>query len=58
MKQFTEASEASKWWFESFYLLVAFLHYYLDGLIWSFRRPHVRQTILPFLLGRRGGVSV
>jgi hypothetical protein len=58
MHQFSEASEASKWWFESFYLLVAFLHYYLDGLIWSFRRPHVRQTILPFLLGRRGGASV
>lgn len=36
--------------FEVFYLLVAFLHYYVDGLVWSFRRPHVRQTILPFLL--------
>jgi hypothetical protein len=40
-------------WFETFYLLVAFTHFYLDGLIWSFRRQHVRQTILPFLLPRR-----
>jgi hypothetical protein len=39
-----------EWHFETFYLLVAFLHYYMDGLIWSFRQPHVRQTILPFLL--------
>jgi hypothetical protein len=38
--------------FEVFYLLIAFLHYYVDGLVWSFRRPHVRQTILPFLLRR------
>jgi hypothetical protein len=45
-------SRGYEWHFESFYLLVAFLHYYLDGLIWSFRQPHVRQTILPFLLGR------
>ena len=39
--------------FLSFYLLIALEHFYLDGLIWSFRRPHVRQTILPHLL-RRG----
>jgi hypothetical protein len=45
-------SRGYEWHFETFYLLVAFLHYYLDGLIWSFRQPHVRQTILPFLLGR------
>jgi hypothetical protein len=32
------------------FLLVAILHFYLDGIIWSFRRPHVRQTILPALL--------
>jgi hypothetical protein len=38
--------------FVTLYLLVALLHFYLDGLIWSFRRPHVRQTILPFLLRR------
>jgi len=37
------------YWFESLYLLIALEHFYLDGLIWSFRRPHVRQTILPFL---------
>jgi len=39
-----------EWWFESLYLLVALEHFYLDGLIWSFRRPHVRKTMLPFLL--------
>jgi hypothetical protein len=39
--------------FFTFYLLIALEHFYLDGLIWSFRRPHVRQTILPHLL-RRG----
>jgi len=38
--------------FAALYLLVALEHFYLDGLIWSFRRPHVRQTILPFLLRR------
>jgi len=38
--------------FFTFYLLIALEHFYLDGLIWSFRRPHVRQTILPYLLPR------
>jgi hypothetical protein len=54
MKGFFEVHQEGKWWFETIYLLIAFLHFYYDGLIWSFRRPHVRQTILPFLLGRRG----
>jgi len=57
MKQVFEITEDGKWWFETIYLLIAFLHFYMDGLIWSFRRPHVRQTILPFLLGRRSGAS-
>jgi hypothetical protein len=35
--------------FEAFYLLVAFLHYYADGLFWAFRDPHVRRSIGPFL---------
>jgi hypothetical protein len=39
-----------EWWFETIYLFVALEHFYLDGLIWSFRRPHVRQTMLPHLL--------
>ena len=38
--------------FEIMYLFVALEHFYLDGLIWSFRRPHVRQTMLPFLVER------
>ncbi len=45
-------SAGHEWWFESLYLIVALEHFYLDGLIWSFRRPHVRQTMLPFLLRR------
>ena len=45
-------SVGQEWWFGTVYMLIAFEHYYLDGLIWSFRRPHVRQTMLPFLLRR------
>jgi hypothetical protein len=47
-------SIGQEWWFGTVYMLVAFEHYYLDGLIWSFRRPHVRQTMLPFLLRHPG----
>lgn len=50
-------SVGHEWWFESLYLLVALEHFYLDGLIWSFRRPHVRETMLPFLLRRPTRVS-
>src|SRR5207244_4659189 len=35
---------------ESMYLLIAFEHYYLDGLIWAFKQPHVRRTLGPYLL--------
>jgi hypothetical protein len=45
-------SAGQEWWFGAIYVLIAFEHYYLDGLIWSFRRPHVRETMLPFLLRR------
>ena len=45
-------SAGQEWWFGAVYVLIAFEHYYLDGLIWSFRRPHVRETMLPFLLRR------
>ncbi len=51
LREYT-VSAGHEWWFESFYLLVALEHFYLDGLIWSFRRPHVRKTMLPFLLQR------
>jgi len=43
-------SAGQEWWFGAVYVLIAFEHYYLDGLIWSFRRKHVRETMLPFLL--------
>jgi hypothetical protein len=37
--------------FEALYLLLAFVHFYLDGLFWAFRDPHVRRTIGPYLTG-------
>ncbi len=36
--------------FEAFYLLVALLHFYLDGLFWAFRDPHVRRSMGPYLM--------
>jgi hypothetical protein len=50
-------SVGQEWWFGAVYVLIAFEHYYLDGLIWSFRRKHVRETMLPFLLRRPAQVS-
>jgi hypothetical protein len=35
--------------FESLYLLLAFVHFYLDGLFWAFKDPHVRRSIGPYL---------
>ena len=37
--------------FESFYLLVALEHFYLDGLFWAFRNPAVRRSFGPYLIG-------
>ncbi|HEX6736941.1 MAG TPA: hypothetical protein VF310_01580, partial [Vicinamibacteria bacterium] len=36
--------------FEAAYLLLAFVHFYLDGLFWAFRDPHVRQSLGPYLV--------
>jgi hypothetical protein len=36
--------------FEAAYLLLAFVHFYLDGLIWAFKEPHVRRSIGTALL--------
>jgi len=36
--------------FEAAYLLLAFVHFYLDGLFWAFKDPHVRRSIGPPLL--------
>jgi hypothetical protein len=38
--------------YENAYLLIALEHFYLDGLVWAFRQPHVRKTIGPYLLAR------
>ncbi len=35
------------------FILIAFEHFYLDGLIWSFKQAHVRRTIGPALLAPR-----
>jgi hypothetical protein len=40
--------------FESFYLLVALEHFYLDGLFWAFRDPAVRRSFGPYLIGYDG----
>jgi hypothetical protein len=37
--------------FESFYLLVAMMHFYLDGLFWAFSDPVVRRSMAPYLTG-------
>jgi hypothetical protein len=39
-------------------ILLAFEHYYLDGLIWAFKQPHVRRTIGPYLLTMPTAVPV
>lgn len=36
--------------FEAAYLLLAFVHFYLDGLFWAFKDPHVRRSVGPPLL--------
>jgi hypothetical protein len=36
--------------FESAYLLLAFVHFYIDGLFWAFKDPHVRRSLAPYLM--------
>lgn len=33
------------------------VHFYVDGMVWAFRQPHVRQTVGPFLLPRERMVA-
>ncbi len=35
--------------FETMYLMLAFEHFYLDGLFWAFKDPSVRKSIGPWL---------
>ncbi|MCZ6688783.1 MAG: hypothetical protein O7H41_04185 [Planctomycetota bacterium] len=37
---------------------VAWVHFYLDGLFWTFRNPHVRETVAPFLAHVPGRYTV
>jgi hypothetical protein len=39
--------------YEGTYLSLALVHFYLDGLFWAFRRPEVRQSLGPHLMGVR-----
>jgi hypothetical protein len=36
--------------FDALFLLLAFVHFYVDGLFWAFRDPHVRRSIGPYLV--------
>lgn len=36
--------------YEAAYLLLAFTHFYLDGLFWAFKDPHVRRSLGPYLM--------
>lgn len=36
--------------FEASYLLLAFIHFYIDGLFWAFKDPHVRRSMGPYLM--------
>ena len=36
--------------FEAFYLTLAFVHFYLDALFWTFKNPHVRRMLAPYLM--------
>jgi len=56
MKEFFQ-SRGQLYWFESLYLLIALQHFYADGLIWSFRQPHVRKTIGTFLFRQRASAT-
>jgi hypothetical protein len=38
---------------EGFLLLLALMHFYLDGLFWAFKDPQVRRTIGPLVIARR-----
>jgi hypothetical protein len=37
------------WWLN----ITVLMHFYLDGLFWAFRDPHVRRTIGPYLAPRQ-----
>jgi hypothetical protein len=41
--------------FDALFLLLAFVHFYVDGLFWAFRDPHVRRSIGPYLMEGAGG---
>jgi hypothetical protein len=38
--------------FSMLYMLLAFVHFYLDSLFWAFKQPHVRRTLGPYLTPR------
>jgi hypothetical protein len=50
----TSTSEAAKNLYACLLISANFVHFYLDGLIWAFRRSTVRDSIAPYLVVKRG----
>jgi hypothetical protein len=50
----TSTTEQAKNLYACLLISANFIHFYLDGLIWAFRRPTVRDSIAPYLFGKRG----
>jgi hypothetical protein len=50
----TSASAEAKNLYACLLISANFIHFYLDGLIWAFRRHTVRDSISPYLFGKRG----
>jgi hypothetical protein len=50
----TSTSEAAKNLYACLLISANFVHFYLDGLIWAFRRSTVRDSIAPYLMDKRG----
>ena len=36
-------------------LSLVLVHFYLDGLFWAFKRPEVRRSMGPYVMGARAG---
>jgi hypothetical protein len=50
----TSTSAEAKSLYACLLISTNFIHFYLDGLIWAFRRSSVRDSIAPYLFGKRG----
>jgi hypothetical protein len=41
-------------YYQALFLTLVFLHFYLDGLFWAFKDPHVRTSLGPYLSAPTG----